>query len=506
MKFIKILGIVALAPLVCATATSAQDSATDAANPANDEPITIFDQVVPVADEDPSEADPVAGEGPPGADPNTGETDEHELLLLEFQRFKDLKAAGSLDEAENVAKHIVEMSIRASGPTSNDTARALNNLAVIQHETQDYEAAQQNFGAAIGIIENNEDQLNALLINPLRGLGTAQLAAGRPGQASRTFQRAVHISHVNEGPHNLEQIPILEALAETNLRLGETDDAKDNQDMIYALNIRHYAGNSLDMVPALVRRAEWQRRTGYVLDERATYRRVIRIIETSNGKDDIALIQPLMKLGESYFFVDASQSQTFQAATAASGEMYFKRAVRIAEENPDSDWVTLARAKLAIGDYYNFRADQSRARRAYQDAWAILSAEEDRLDTRRMTLEVLTPLNDDPIPRYVGSATRSDLQLEDDSLREGSIIVSYDVSTRGRVSQLKIVEADPAEFDGMRQLVQRAMRTRVFRPRYENAEPVESVNEIFTHKYFYRQEELEQLRDEAAAAAEADAS
>jgi hypothetical protein len=276
--------------------------------------------------------------------------------------------------------------------------------------------------------------------------------------------------------------------------------------MIYALNIRHYAGNSMDMVPALVRRAEWQRRTGYILDERATYRRVIRIIETSNGKDDVALIQPLMKLGESYFFIDSSQSQTFQAATAASGEMYFKRAVRIAEENPDSDWVTLAKAKLAIGDYYNFRADQSHARRAYQDAWAIMSAEEDRLDTRRMTLEVLTALNDDPIPRYVGSATRSDRQLEDDSLREGSIIVSYDVSTRGRVSELKIVEADPAEFDDMRRLVQREMRTRVFRPRYENAVPVESVNEIFTHTFFYRQEELEQLRDEAAAAAEADAT
>jgi len=483
MKFIKIMGIVALAPLICATATSAQDSATDTAIPADDEPITILDQVVPVADEEPSDADPVADEGPPETDPNAGEIDEHELLLLEFQRYKDLKAAGSLDEAENVAKRMVEMSIRASGPSSNDTAKALNNLAVIQHETQDYEAAQQNFAAAIGIIEDNEDQLNALLINPLRGLGAA-----------------------NEGPHNLEQIPILEALAETNLRLGEADDAKDNQDMIYALNIRHYAGNSMDMVPALVRRAEWQRRTGYILDERATYRRVIRIIETSSGKDDIALIQPLMKLGESYFFIDSSQSQTFQAATAASGEMYFKRAVRIAEENPDSDWVTLAKAKLAIGDYYNFRAEQSRARRAYQDAWAIMSAEEDRLDTRRMTLEVLTALNVDPIPRYVGSATRSDQQLEDGSLREGSIIVSYDVSTRGRVSELKIVEADPAEFDDIRRLVQREMRTRVFRPRYENAEPVESVNEIFTHTFFYRQEELEQLRDEAAAAAEADAS
>jgi hypothetical protein len=176
--------------------------------------------------------------------------------------------------------------------------------------------------------------------------------------------------------------------------------------------------------------------------------------------------------------------------------------VRIAENNPESDWVTLAKAKLAIGDYYNFRSDQSRARRAYQDAWAILSAEEDRLDTRKIALEVLTALNDEPIPRYVGGATRSDRQLEDDSLREGHIIVSYDVNTRGRVSALKIVEATPAEFDDMRRLVQREMRTRIFRPRFENAEPVGSTNEIFTHRFYYRQEELEELRDEAAAEAE----
>ena len=54
----------------------------------------------------------------------------------------------------------------------------------------------------------------------------------------------------------------------------------------------------------------------------------------------------------------------------------------------------------------------------------------------------------------------------------------------------------------MRRVVQREMRTRIFRPRFENAEPVESTNEIFTHRFYYRQEDLEELREEAAAEAE----
>ena len=49
MIFINNLRIVALAPIVCATLAIAQDSGTNATDPADDEPITVLDQVVPVA-------------------------------------------------------------------------------------------------------------------------------------------------------------------------------------------------------------------------------------------------------------------------------------------------------------------------------------------------------------------------------------------------------------------------------------------------------------------------
>lgn len=505
MKIIGIPRAVALASIFLSPAALAQDPDTEAVVPADDGPITILDQVVPVADEDPpADGPPEEGsseEGPPGkGQPEEGPSFEqinaHELLLAEFERFKELKAVGALDEAGNVAKRMVELSIRSTGPTSNDTAKALTNLAVIQHETEDYEAAQQNFAAAVEIIEDNEDRLNAELINPLRGLGASQLESGRPDLAVRTFGRAVHISHVNEGPHNLGQISILESLAETNLRLGSMEEAKNNQDMIYALNLRYYDGNSEEMVPSLLRRASWQHRTGYILDERATYRRVIRIIESESSKNDIALIAPLMKLGETYFFPDTSDTHSFQSATMASGEMYFKRAVRIAEQNPEPDWVILAKTKLALGDYYNFRSDQSRALRAYRDTWELMSAEEDRLDTRRLTLEVLTALNTNRMPRYAGDASASDRRLDENSLYEGRIIVSYDVTARGRVSGLKIVEATPVEFEDMRRYVRREMRTRIYRPRFEDAEPVASPNQAFTHTFYYRQEDLDKLREE----------
>jgi tetratricopeptide (TPR) repeat protein len=446
-------------------------------------PITVLDQQVPVAEE-----------GPPEPDSGEAGLDQQASLAQEFARYKELMASGLLDEAENAAKRIIELSIELSGPTSTETAKALSNLALIQHRSKDFDAAQQNFQSAVDIIEDNEDQLNAALVNPLKGLAAAQLESGRPDLAVRTYGRAVHVTHVNEGPHNLDQVDILESLAETQLRLGALDQAKNSQDMIYSLNLRHFDGSAMEIVPTLLRRARWQRRTGYIFDERATYRRIIRIIEDTEGKDDFTLIKPLMKLGESYFFVDTSESQSFQSTSVSSGEMYFKRAVRIAENHPKSDWETVAIAKLALGDYYNFRSDQGRARKTYRDTWALLSEEESRFDVRRQQLESIIALNEDPIPSYVGSATQSDLEEPDSQLQSGRVTMSYDINTRGRVSQLKLVEASPKEFEDIRRIIQRELRTRIFRPRFRDAQPIATENQVFTHTFYYRQADLDKLR------------
>lgn len=479
-------------PLALAEARTGDDetpSPEAAYEPADDGPITGLDQTVPVAPDDPGPTNP--------PDDEAVDLNDRELLIAEFERFKALQDAGSYDEALNVAKRVVEMSITQTGPTSNDTARSLSNLGLVQHRVGNYDAAQQNFQAAIDIIRDNEDKLSDMLINPLKGLGAAQLANGRPDQAAETYTQAVHISHVNAGPHNLEQIEILEAIAETNLRMGELSAAKDNQDMIYALNLRHFSGNEMELVEPLMRRASWQRRTGHILDERATYRRIIRIVEARNGKDDLSLIEPLKRLGESYFYVDTSESNSFQSSSVTSGELYFKRAVRIAEDNADATWKTLADAKLALGDHYNFRAEQGRARRVYAEVWDLLSEDEARLEMRQNELEQLIALNESAIPRYVGSATRRDRAASNSEIREGRFVVSYDVSSRGRVGNLRIVEQEPAAFDGMRRTVVRELRTRVFRPRHVNGKPVDTPNQVYRHSYFYLQDELDEAREAA---------
>lgn len=454
-------------------------------------------QIVPVAEEGIDE-----GIDDPDAMLVPAATNDQQLAS-EFVLFKQLMEDGVFDEADTVAKRVVELAIRTTGAQSNEYAKALTNLAIVQHRTKQYDAAQQNFKTAIEIIEDNEDRLNAQLVNPLKGLGAAQLESGRPDLASATFERAVHVTHVNEGPHNFDQIELLESIAETMLRMGDLDAAKDAQDTIFALNVRRHNIDQVDLVPSLMRRAAWQHRAGLIYDERATYRRAIRILEETAGKDDMRLVNPLINLGRSFFFSDTSGSESFQDGRMATGEIYFKRAVRIAANSPESNWQTVVKATLALGDFYMYQANSQRGRQVYLTAWDLLSVDQDeaKLDVRREQLESIVPLRQLSLPEYINAEDANDEGLQsDDPLLRGTVTMAYEISTRGRATDVKLVGAEPPEFTAMSRSVMRELRQRLYRPRFEDAEVVATPNQTFVHTFFYRQSDLNAIRAEAAAA------
>ena len=117
-----------------------------------------LDQTVPVAEET------IEVEAPAAAQEGQAATEED--LLREFGRFQQLLEEKNFDAADIAAKRIVQMSIEIFGPQSAETAKALNNLAIVQHNNKQYEAAIQNFTSAIEIIEVVEGRLNAGLVTP----------------------------------------------------------------------------------------------------------------------------------------------------------------------------------------------------------------------------------------------------------------------------------------------------------------------------------------------------
>lgn len=473
MRTIRPTNVAALL-FVLSTAAQGQDP-----QPVEEEPGPL-EQTVPVASENAEITDVAADEVdlPPTEDD----------LLAEFAHFRDLIAERNYDAADASAKRVVEMAIRIHGPQSLETSKALSNLGLVQHNNKQFDAAIQNYTASIEIIENVEDRLNQQLVNPLKGLGAAQLGSGRPDLATATFGRATHITHVNEGPHNIEQVELLESMAEANVRLGDIEVARDILDRIHYLNVRHFDDDALGLLPSLMRRADWQHRAGYYNDERATYRRTIRIIETSSDKNDPRLITPLVKLGETYYYYQPV-TEGARGSAGMSGETYFKRAVRISEKTPDLPWLEVANTRLALADYYGYYGGTSRSRKIYREVWSELSTDEDRLAARKELLEQVVLLREEPLPRYASG----DSAASRDGFLSGNVQVDFTISARGTVKDVES-QANPAEFTAMQRTVHREVRGRFFRPRMIDADPVETPGQVFTHEFLYQQAELDELR------------
>jgi hypothetical protein len=238
-------------------------------------------------------------------------------------------------------------------------------------------------------------------------------------------------------------------------------------------------------------RASWQHRAGYYAEERSSYRRAIRIVESSAGKNDSMLVEPLRRLGESFYYVDVNMATPQQQGLVATGEMYFKRAVRIAEKSKDFGWRGLAETKIALADYYTFTEAQNRSRKIYRQVWELLSADEERLALRNEWFADPVAIRTESLPLYAGGIGDGGSSRND--LFAGKVIVNYSVSKRGRVSDLQ-TEAIPAEFTDMQRMVHREIRRRIFRPRLADGDAVDSDGLVFEHAFSYVQSDLDALR------------
>jgi hypothetical protein len=417
------------------------------------------------------------------------EQDADELRRL-FLMYRDALANTDYLEADTLAKRIVELSIKLNGLDSHDSAKALTNLAIAQHHNGDYTAALQNFTASIDIIERIDDRLSEALINPLRGLAATQAATGRADLARESFQRAVHISHVNEGPHNKEQVQTLESMAELYLSAGEYDDALDVQESIYSIQARNIDPDSVEILPALEKQAFWQHRLRMYHRERVTWRRVIDVIEDNYGKESLLLIPPLTSLGKSYLFVTPAEFEFQPDSSVASGETYLRRANRIAESNPESNWQILEQTQLALGDYYILSGRPNRASKVYEETWDLLSDDVERQANRRAHLEKLNLLQETFPPKYYNGEREDDPDEPDEKLETGTMSFSFSVTPTGRVNQIKHLETQPPEVEEFTEVVARSLRHLVYRPRLEDRAMVRTPDVIYTHDFFYRASDL----------------
>lgn len=410
--------------------------------------------------------------------------------LQDYRRqYDDALAKGLFGEAETAAKKMLETALGGSAGRPL-VADGLERLAFAQHQQQLYEPAVQNYAAAIEALRSTGDRLSEKLIAPLRGLGDSYVASGRADLALPVYAEALHIRQVNDGPHTLEQIELLDDIAVALERSGDAEAALDTLDRMFLIYARAFAADSEEVLPVLGRKAGLLNDLDRHQEERAVYREITGIIRNRRGEYDLSLLQPYFALGRTYFH-DLDDVYFRSEPTTETGETFLRRALEVTERNPEATWDMQAQALLALGDYYTLRDVQDKARIQYSRAWELLSADADRLDRRRQELGRPVLLLRPPLDAYANFGYRSDADADPAEYKDGHVVARFTVNDRGRPVDLEILDADPRGFAAMETRVRQAVRGFIFRPRYDAGRATSSPGREFRHEFHYLPTDLD---------------
>ena len=397
-----------------------------------------------------------------------------DALQNEFRANVGVDAQRALE----LAKEIVALTAQAYGEDHANLARALTNLAIVQAENTEYAAAIENYRAAIISRERVDGTLvDGELINPLRGLASAFMALNEIDAAIPVYERAIHISHVNEGPNNLDQVEIIDALSRAYFFQGDLDTASDMQDTIFRLRQRRFSEESDQYIDALIQRATWYSRLGDYEEAVQAYRRLERSISKKHGSDSPRLIEPLVALAT------AAISITELGEPAINeGRRAMARAVRIARENGEEDPERLARTLVKQGDWLSRLNLMRNSRLPYREAWRTMDANPELHALRDELFGSPVPILRVPFRSIYGQRVNEPADAARFPQR-GYADVAFDVDPLGRPLNVRIVGGNPPGLmDGH---LRRQIRRFRFRPAFRGGQPVVYTGLAYRHPFRY---------------------
>ena len=399
--------------------------------------------------------------------------------------YDDAVASSQYEEAATAAKQRIEYLFDTGASSLPAMADALMDLAFAQRQVEQYDAALLNYFASVSLLEKNENLLSDKLIRPLREIGDTYMASEQAELALPAYERALHLSHVNAGPHNLDQAEMLDAMSVAEAESGRFDAALALNDRMLALYARRFGTNSEEMLPVLTRRAEMLNRSERHQDERLVYLDIVRIIETHRGESDASLIEPYTAIGRTYLH-EVGEVVFRSEPTGQTGETFLRKAVEVAARSSDVGGRIQAQTLIQLADYYTVLDVQDKARRNYRAAWKLLSTEPALLEERKTTLEQVASLLRPPLDDQANFGYRGGAKDPEGLDRlEGYMVARFTVTERGRATDIEIIEADPADFSEMRTRIHRTLRESVYRPRYQNGDPVRAEGLTFRHEFLY---------------------
>ena len=109
---------------------------------------------------------------------------------------------------------------------------------------------------AVTALEVESGPFSPDLIELLIDLGSQYQQAGEHEEAIEIFQRAEHISRVNNGLYHPDQYASIEKMVDSYMAMGDVESANDKQRYLVYLNRQHHGDTSTDALPYVVNLAD----------------------------------------------------------------------------------------------------------------------------------------------------------------------------------------------------------------------------------------------------------
>ena len=324
--------------------------------------------------------------------------------------------------------------------------------------------------------------------------------AGDPEAALEAFQRSMHVLRVNLGPYSPEQIPVMRAIVNAHLALGNLDAANDIEEALFNLRYRHEGTGSSGAASALIEWADWNMNF-YLLAPQSSafltgdpgsatreprldrayraYADAVVALQQQGHLDDDRLYTTERKLAtlsfisnqrlqraygtpHHFFSVFANERDLEQAkALERANTTYFlagrsalQRALAYSYDAPEPEYDHIAKLMMELGDWYLLFDQRSNALDIYADAQELLQATQlSEADVARIMTPGM-PVRT-PIAAY--------LEQEAPDAFAGFIDVEFELSRFGKAHNPQVITSNNADQDIERELL-RTIRNCRFRP------------------------------------------
>ena len=370
-------------------------------------------------------------------------------------------------------------------------------------QAEEYQVAIDTAKEFIDDIENNLSFYEQSLVKPLLIVGDGLRKLGNYVEALDAYDRAKHITRLNNGLVSIEQIEVVQREAETYYELGQIGRANDSYEYIFTVYNQVYEAFTPEILPSLFELGDWYVKIYNVFAARGLFEYAKNITDVHLDPHDPQRIRALRGVAATYrlekfrppsslthvnsdvpnLFWGDGRPYVYYAELNdfATGEKTLIELVKIELEREGSTRESQTRAKLALADWFVLFEKHDLARSVYSDIWEEYQEEPDS--------DLFTEIFDEPAILYnplPRDPEPQPLNLDAQAI-DASVTYSLEIDKRGRVRSIEVEVLQPdSKFI---KTFNRQVSEAIFRPAFVNGKAVKRADVPFTHHYVFYQTE-----------------